>query len=51
MPWASRLPLVGPALVPAVSVAAVARTAVQAATEASFPAGACGVWDILKHGH
>ncbi|MCL7024452.1 hypothetical protein MKW94_016670 [Papaver nudicaule] len=46
----SRVPLVGPLLTPPVSVNAVARVAVRAATDAVFPPGIIDVYGILRHG-
>ncbi|CAI5511719.1 unnamed protein product [Closterium sp. Naga37s-1] len=51
LPFLSRLPLIGPALVPPVPVSAVASVAIRAATEHSFPAGIVDVWGILREGH
>ena len=44
----SQLPLVGAALVPPVNVQAVARAAVQAATDPSVPAGIIDVWELQQ---
>ncbi|KAI3860656.1 hypothetical protein MKX03_009361 [Papaver bracteatum] len=46
----SRVPLVGPLLTPPVSVNAVARVAVRAATDSVFPPGIVDVYAILRHG-
>ncbi|KAI3976813.1 hypothetical protein MKX01_008671 [Papaver californicum] len=46
----SRVPLVGPLLTPPVSVNAVARVAVRAATDSVFPPGIVDVYGILRHG-
>lgn len=43
------LPFVGAAVIPPVSVEAVAKVAVQAATDPSVPGGIIDVWDIAKH--
>lgn len=42
------LPLVGAAFTPPISVQAVARAAVRAATDPSVPAGAMEVWDMQQ---
>lgn len=46
----SKLPVVGPALVPPVKVTAVAKAAVKAATNNAVPPGVIDVWGILRHG-
>ncbi|KAK8916259.1 hypothetical protein KSP39_PZI023011 [Platanthera zijinensis] len=46
----SRLPVVGPLLTPPVSVDAVAKVAVRAATDQAFPPGIVDVFGILRFG-
>lgn len=45
----SNTPLVGAAFVPPISVEAVARAAVRAATDPAVPAGAMEVWDLQHY--
>lgn len=46
----SRLPVVGPLLIPPVSVETVAKVAVRAATDQAFPPGIVDVFGILRFG-
>uniref|UniRef100_A0A0E0K143 NAD(P)-binding domain-containing protein n=1 Tax=Oryza punctata TaxID=4537 RepID=A0A0E0K143_ORYPU len=45
----TRLPLVGPLLIPPVSVASVAKVAVRAATDPVFPPGIVDVYGIMRY--
>lgn len=45
----SQIPLVGPLFIPPVSVDAVAKVAVRAATDPVFPPGVVDVYGILRH--
>lgn len=47
----TKLPLIGPLLIPPVNVKSVAGTAVKAAVDPEFASGVIDVYGILQHGH
>ncbi|XP_010492447.1 PREDICTED: uncharacterized protein At1g32220, chloroplastic isoform X2 [Camelina sativa] len=47
----TKLPLIGPLLIPPVNVKSVAGTAVKAAVDPEFASGIIDVYGILQHGH
>ncbi|KAJ0042240.1 hypothetical protein Pint_18857 [Pistacia integerrima] len=47
----SKIPLIGPLFIPPVHVTSVAKVAVTAATDPTFPPGIIDVYGILQHGH
>ncbi|XP_031279305.1 uncharacterized protein At1g32220, chloroplastic-like [Pistacia vera] len=47
----SKIPLIGPLFIPPVHVTSVAKVAVTAAIDPTFPPGIIDVYGILQHGH
>lgn len=45
----TRLPLIGPLLIPPVNVTSVAKVAVRAAVDPAFPSGVVDVYGILQY--